>query len=307
MPTFAPPSRRQIRWLLIVFGLCLFCGLAYTARTVQSQSDNPGGTVPPSATPTATNTRRPTRTPRPTRTLRPPTATATTQPVATASATANATVTGQATFTPTPTATPTLGGDPTQPSPTPSPTNTSVGPQTPPTPTATSASASLTVTKQDFLFSDVDQNELVSSGDVLLYQIRIDNRGAGPAQQLRLEDPPDANTELVAGSVRVTRGEVVVGNGAGDQEVVVTLDSLAGHASVTVGYQVTINLTTPAQQVQNQATVRYFNIGRTNDQPIAVVSNDPASDSPGDPTITLLDQPAPALAPQMLLPLVLGP
>lgn len=162
------------------------------------------------------------------------------------------------------------------------------------------------MTKQDFLFTDVDQNELVSAGDVLLYQIQIANRGAGPAQQVRLEDLPDGNTELVPGTVRVTRGEVLVGNETDDDQVVVALESLAGNGSVTVGYQVTINPATSTQQVQNQATVSYINKGRTNDQPTLVVSNDPASAPPGDPTITLLDQPPPALVPQLMLPLILG-
>ncbi|RIL10557.1 MAG: hypothetical protein DCC75_04095, partial [Proteobacteria bacterium] len=68
----------------------------------------------------------------------------------------------------------------------------------------------MTCQKQDLLFIDADEDGLVADGDTLLYVIDIRNTGSSPVTNLTLEDLPDSNTTLLAGTVRTDRGTVRV-------------------------------------------------------------------------------------------------
>lgn len=244
------------------------------------------------------------------------TATATPEPTATTTPTAEAvaTATNSPTLTETPTATPTELPATTIPgSPTATATMTpETTPETDPTPTPTitpspampPANASLTITKSDFLFDDADGDDVVSPGDILFYEIRIVNRGAGIAPALRLEDQPDANTILLPGSVKAVGGVVVAGNGADDGLVVVHIDPLAGGASAIVSFRVRVEHVDEVTQLQNQAWVHFVDeTGEPTGEP-PLPSDDPATATPNDPTVTPLGAPGASLDSIFFLPLI---
>jgi uncharacterized repeat protein (TIGR01451 family) len=135
------------------------------------------------------------------------------------------------------------------------------------------ASAQLALTKTDFLFSDADQNNLISSGDRLLYVISLSNTGQLAAQQLHFADTLDANTTLLAGTVKTDQGLITQGNSPGDGRVILDLATLAPLARVTVSFQVSINAQVNDTQVQNQAIATFLNAGSGPSGQTAVISD----------------------------------
>src|SRR5206468_8876742 len=88
-------------------------------------------------------------------------------------------------------------------------------------------------------------------------------------------DTPDANTVLVAGSVRTSQGTI------GAPPVTVTIGAIPAGASVTISFLVTINNPLPpgVTQLVNQGIVN------SNELP-PVPTNNPTTPQSGDPTIT---------------------
>lgn len=132
--------------------------------------------------------------------------------------------------------------------------------------------------KSASLVFDADANGSISAGDTLQYLITIRNVGGATATAVTFTDTPDANTTLVARSVKTDRGTVTGGN-AGTPPVTVNIGALPSGASATVGYLVTINKPLPAgvAEIVNQGVVR--NPG-TPDVP----TNDPRTAPPADAT-----------------------
>jgi len=128
------------------------------------------------------------------------------------------------------------------------------------------------------LVFDADQSGSISAGDTLQYTISIANLGSRPATAVTFVDTPDANTTLVVGSVKTSRGTVTGGN-AGVPPVVVDIGTLPNGADATVVYQVTINKPLPPNvtQIVNQGVVR------SPDSP-DIPTNDPKTPPAGDPT-----------------------
>ena len=139
----------------------------------------------------------------------------------------------------------------------------------------------LSVTKVDTVI--VNPDGIVGEGDTIEYTIVITNSGDAASGDLTLDDTPDPNTTLVAGSVTTTQGSVTTGNTAGDTSVSVDLGSLAANSSATVTFQVDINQPLPAgiNQVANQAVL-------SEDGTPVVDSDDPDAPGPDDPTVTPL-------------------
>lgn len=233
-------------------------------------SANPTATPPPSATPvntpTATNSPTATRVPQ-------------TTPSATATATA-------------------------QPNATPTTTKTVVA--TPPasTPTPSSQSAHLVVTLTDFLFEDVDHNNVVSSGDKLLYVIGLKNDGTGPAEGLRIDDSLDPNTMLNVGTVQTNQGIVNKGNRSGDTQVSITYGALAPGSQTIISLQATINSGLQVTQVENQAVVTLANPNGGPGGQTVVLSDDPDTSQSVDATITGLNGNQPQSRLKMFMPIV---
>jgi uncharacterized repeat protein (TIGR01451 family) len=136
--------------------------------------------------------------------------------------------------------------------------------------------------KRDTLLFDADANGRPSPGDRLLYTIEIANNGNTAAENLVLDDTPDANTTLVAGSVQTTQGTIERGNSPGDTAVRVSLGALpARGGQATVSFEVTINNPLPAgvSEVANQALISGDNVPPGK-------SDDPKTPTPDDPTRT---------------------
>ena len=137
----------------------------------------------------------------------------------------------------------------------------------------------LVASKTDVLFDDLDGNGAPSPGDVLQYQIEVRNLGSGPANNVVVEDTPDANTALVAGSVQTSQGVVVAGNG-GVPPVIVDFGTIAANgASASLSYRVTIANPLPAgtTNLVNQGTV-------SSDELPDLPTDDPDVPGEGDPT-----------------------
>lgn len=219
----------------------------------------------------------------------PPTTPAATPPAATVTAPAP-TATPPAPATPAPTATTRPGTTPTR----------------TPTPTAlpTGSPAQLRVIKTDFLYTDSDQNELVSAGDTMLYTIKINNLGGRPAYQIRLVDPPDPNSTLLIGTATTDGGAVVKGNGEGDAHIVVEVPELAGGGRVLISFQVQVNGQNSLATLQNQAITTFVEQIPEPRSQTTVVSDDPDTPTSPDTTVTVLNAPLAQLKNKLFLPIL---
>ncbi len=139
----------------------------------------------------------------------------------------------------------------------------------------------LAAIKEASLLLDADGNGAVSPGDTLLYRVSIRNQGTAPATAVMVEDTPDAHTTLVTGSVIVSTGAVITGNGSGDGRVRVEISTLAPGAGATITFRVTINrpLAAGVNQIRNQGTVS------SAEQPL-LLTDDPGTAPVGDATLT---------------------
>jgi uncharacterized repeat protein (TIGR01451 family) len=258
-------------------------------------------------TPTATATATATDSPTPTNTSRPPdTPTAISTPTPTNTQSLPPPATATATLLPTGTAMPTNSPPP----PSVIPTFTAPPEATPtasPSPSATptvTGEAQLSISKTDFLFIDADQNNAVSSGDTLLYEIRVLNSGMGTAPPVRLEDRPDANTRLVVGSVRTIGGVIGQGNGTGDTQVVTDISPLLQGAYAIVTLRVLIEPQAGVISLQNQAIVTPLDGSGQPTGQTPLVSDDPATTDISDPTVTLLGESLVQSEKKLFLPLI---
>jgi uncharacterized repeat protein (TIGR01451 family) len=143
--------------------------------------------------------------------------------------------------------------------------------------------------KRDTLVDDNDGNGIPSAGDGLEYAITISNVNDAPALDVLFRDKPDSNTTLVAGSVQSSQGSVTTGNNQGDTEVAIELGTIDGNQQVTITFEVTIADPLPdgVTQVANQGIV-------TSSNTPSVLTDDPDTGDPDDPTVTPLT-PTPVL------------
>jgi uncharacterized repeat protein (TIGR01451 family) len=187
------------------------------------------------------------------------------------------------------------------------PTETST-PTVTPTPSATTipatvpAPATLRTEKVDFLWQDVDGDDQLSPGDIMLYTIFVTNLGPGTVTDLIVRDRLDPGMALLAGTVESDRGVVVAGNAAGDGEALVEIDQLAAAETINIRLRVRVNPYNGASQLQNQAEVS-FRDGALGASVQVIYSDDPDTPVLGDPTVTRL---SPMQSP-FFLPLVRNP
>jgi large repetitive protein len=92
-------------------------------------------------------------------------------------------------------------------------------------------------------------------------------------------DTPDANSELVVGSVTTSAGTVVSGNTAGDTTVEVDVGTLAAGATVTITFEVVIDPALPSNvtEIVNQGFVNADGLAE-------VPTDDPSQPGTEDPT-----------------------
>jgi uncharacterized repeat protein (TIGR01451 family) len=151
-----------------------------------------------------------------------------------------------------------------------------------PTRTPVVGRAALVLTKMDLLFTDADNNDVISPGDRLLYRMKIANQGDIAATNVVLKDTPDSNTTLVAGTVQANMGAIVTGNQPNHTNVEVSVGTLLVGQVADVGFLVEIPANMAADQITNQATVTYGSAGVT----LGGQSDDPDTNTAGDATVT---------------------
>lgn len=100
--------------------------------------------------------------------------------------------------------------------------------------------------KEGYLVEDPDDNGVPSAGDTILYRVRVFNRGALAQPEIILEDVPDAVSTLRTGSVRVSFGNVLVGNQPTDRMVRVRIPSIEAGGEERLEFTVRVNPTLPA-------------------------------------------------------------
>jgi uncharacterized repeat protein (TIGR01451 family) len=151
-----------------------------------------------------------------------------------------------------------------------------VGGAADPTITPVTAAPLLAVRKTDVLFSDADGDGLVSPGDELRYQISIENSGNTSATGVILTDATPLLTTLVAGTVQTSQGTIVSAD-----PVEVDLGEIVPGSPAVVSFRIDIENPFPATHtsVQNQAVAQSAELP-------PVVSDDPRTPQPADPTVT---------------------
>lgn len=152
-------------------------------------------------------------------------------------------------------------------------------------------SAHLEVSKKALLWVDADKDRKVTLNDILLYEVRIVNTGNSSTGSTNFQDTPDAKTILVSGSVQTSQGTVITGNTTGDSQINIQIGVIPPGGSVTLSFQVRINLNTNGV-VNNQAQTLYTEASDPAGQSLIAYSDDP--DTVGkvnDPTTTAIDGP----------------
>jgi RHS repeat-associated protein/uncharacterized repeat protein (TIGR01451 family) len=142
------------------------------------------------------------------------------------------------------------------------------------------AQAALGATLTARLAVDRDGNGVVSPGDTLAYSATVDQLGNVALDAVGFTLTPDANTNLVDGSVTTSRGTVTGGN-AGEPTVAVDVGAVPTFAGTEIAFEVVVDDPFPVgvTTVSAQATV-------TSTQTGDVASDDPTTDTPGDATVT---------------------
>jgi len=163
--------------------------------------------------------------------------------------------------------------------------------------TSIQAIANLSVTKEDFLLLDNDKNldpglEGPSAGDTLLYVITIANSGNSAATNVVVTDTPDPNTTLIPGTVQASIGTISTGNGTDDTAILVSIDSIPGGGSATVGFSVKINEDASVAALSNQASITADGVSGAS----GLISTDPGTEQVNDATITTLSTKPTALS-----------
>lgn len=153
-----------------------------------------------------------------------------------------------------------------------------VGGTADPTTTSIVARPALRVEKTATLFTDVDNDGVASPGDVLLYRVEIGSIGNTGVTEVQLSDEIPAETTLVAGSLQISQGTVIL-----EGPIEVELGALEPITTAVVTFRVTIDESFPAdkESVVNQAIVTTLELP-------AILSDNPATPVAADPTVTLV-------------------
>jgi hypothetical protein len=102
----------------------------------------------------------------------------------------------------------------------------------------------------------------------------------------------------------VIGGVVVQGNQAEDREVAVTITPLISGAYATISLEVVVGSAISVAQLQNQALVSILDAEGQPSGQAPLVSDDPDTAMPNDPTLTPLMEPAASPGSPIFLPLI---
>ncbi|NNF35011.1 MAG: IPTL-CTERM sorting domain-containing protein [Saprospiraceae bacterium] len=142
----------------------------------------------------------------------------------------------------------------------------------------------VTVAKTDTeLIGNMDG--VADQGETFRYTVTISNAAmVQDALMTVFTSGVDLNTSLVVGSVTTTQGTVTTGNTGGDTSVGVDVGTVASGGSVTITFDVTIDIQSPATEISCQGSV-------TGDNFTALNTDDPDTPTPDDATITMITPP----------------
>ena len=153
------------------------------------------------------------------------------------------------------------------------------------TQTALTVTVELYSALRDYLLADADRDGRISAGDTMLYRADVINTGNSPASSVELTLPSVSRLALLTGSVTVSNGAVIMGNGTDDSSVVVNLGTIPAGGQRTVTVQLTVGDITGLATLSNQATITFTNLaGRQ----VLLLSDDPDTAAAGDPTISAI-------------------
>lgn len=150
------------------------------------------------------------------------------------------------------------------------------------TETALDATVRLQATLRDTLFIDADQNNKVSMGDTLIYELALQNLGAVEAGALSLLVPLDGNVALVPQSVTTSLGEILEG---GDDEQLVQIDMDLLPTATTVQASFQVKITKATSLISHQAVVTFQSVNGQQ----SVDSDDPDTATADDATVTQVE------------------
>ncbi|MCP3961614.1 MAG: DUF11 domain-containing protein [bacterium] len=138
--------------------------------------------------------------------------------------------------------------------------------------------AELSALKTATLAADNDGDGSVSPGDRVRYQILLVNAGQGAAAGVTVTDPVPQHTTLVPASVTTDRGSVT-----STDPVAVAIDVLPAGTSASITFEVDLDPAFPPGviDISNQATINADGV-------VGLLSDDPATPQPADPTVTLI-------------------
>jgi len=122
-------------------------------------------------------------------------------------------------------------------------------------------------------------------GDEIMYNVVLNNRGVGDATGVVFKVVPDERTILINESVRPSRGTVIAGDEPGDTAIEVRMGTLRADGNATVRFSVRVPEGVLA--VGTYTLSVQGNISSNNFQDI--VTDDPRSEEPDDPTTTAVE------------------
>lgn len=138
------------------------------------------------------------------------------------------------------------------------------------------------------LFSDADSDGVISLGDVLRYQIDIDNTSYADMSNVVLSNTPSSYTSLNNGTLTTSQGTIITGNTIGDSRIQISLGSIAAQTgSARIIYYVTVTNSTSSGTplyIESQpsltfnAVSRSLSIGTTQ----TLYADDPSTDAIND-------------------------
>jgi uncharacterized repeat protein (TIGR01451 family) len=137
------------------------------------------------------------------------------------------------------------------------------------------------------LFNDADSDGVISIGDVLRYQIDIDNTSYADMANVVLSNTPSIYTSLNNGTLTTSQGTIITGNSSGDSRIQISLGAIpAQTGSVQIIYYVTVTsgISSTPLYIESQPSVTFNAVSRalTVGTTQTLYADDPSTDSVSD-------------------------
>ena len=152
----------------------------------------------------------------------------------------------------------------------------------------------LRLTQSYALVYDQNSDGYIQEGDVVEYEIQLVNTGTVAADDVHIVDVPALSTKLFAGSVKTSRGNVLVGNRNGDATIDIAIDTVPVHGVVIASYRVTVPIgkvtlstSSQANSVNTPAYIQHTNFLTRANIPtvISIINNQATAQATGVPSV----------------------